>query len=225
MLFDGGWPYLTRGRALVLILALLGLGWLLLQIFQPDPTRLSLWRGPGGNGISVQAGAASNSLSAVMAPQTGQGLSDPLRPWGNPLQAANTVMTQGYGVGSHAPAEVWGAVDLALDGNGDGNADPEGTWSKPVYATHSGVIKTTADSWPAGNHVWVTNDQYRTGYAHLQSFAVRNGQMVARGDLIGYIGSTGQSSGPHLDYQVWQKQGGRWVNVNPLDFNVLELVR
>ncbi|NJK80790.1 MAG: M23 family metallopeptidase [Chloroflexaceae bacterium] len=130
-------------------------------------------------------------------------------------------MTQGYGEGSHAPANVWGAIDLALDGDGDGAADPDGTWGQPIYATHAGVIKATPNSWPAGNHVWITNDQYRTGYAHLQDFAVQDGQFVQRGTLIGHIGSTGQSSGPHLDYQIWRMQGGTWINVNPLGYEPL----
>jgi len=50
---------------------------------------------------------------------------------------------------------------------------------------------------------------------------VQDGQEVKRGELIGYVGSTGQSSGPHLDYQVWEDG----VNVNPLDYGVLEQVR
>jgi murein DD-endopeptidase MepM/ murein hydrolase activator NlpD len=143
-------------------------------------------------------------------------------PAGNPLNAANAVMTQGYGTGSHAPAATWGAIDLALDSNGDGIADPNGTWERPIYSTHSGIVQITPNSYPAGNHVWVINDSYKTGYAHLQGFAVENGQAVARGTIIGYIGSTGMSSGPHLDYQVWRKQGGGWVNVNPLDYGALD---
>lgn len=215
MLFDGGWPYLTRERTIVLILALIGLGWLLLQTGRPDQARISLWRGP-----LTQSSTAS--LTGV-AEQTGQGLSNVgLRPQGNPLGVANTVMTQDYGVGTHAPAHIWGAVDLAIDGNSDGKADPEGTWGHPVYATHPGTVKVTRDSWPAGNHVWVVNDAFKTGYAHLQDFAVEDGQVVQRGQVIGFIGSTGQSSGPHLDYQVWQLQNGQWVNVHPAEFGALD---
>jgi len=147
---------------------------------------------------------------------------DETRPHGNPLQAPQTVITQGYGVGTHAPAEVWGAIDLALDGDGDGRADPAATWNQPIYATHRGVVRVTPNSDPAGNHVWITNAAYRTGYAHLASFAVADGQEVRRGDLIGTIGSTGMSSGPHLDYQVWVWDGGQWVNVNPLEYGALE---
>jgi murein DD-endopeptidase MepM/ murein hydrolase activator NlpD len=134
-------------------------------------------------------------------------------------------MTQGYGVGSHAPAATWGAVDLAIDGNGDGAADPDGTFGHPIYATHSGVIKLSPDSWPAGNHIWVANDEYRSGYSHLSRFAVADGQTVRPGDVIGYIGTSGMSSGPHLDYQVWQMQGGQWVNQNPLDYGALDGAR
>lgn len=153
----------------------------------------------------------------------GRGLSgNQSRPQGNPLHASNTVMTQGYGTGSHAPANVWGAIDLAVDGNNDGNADPEGSQGHPVYATHSGIVRARYNTWPAGNHIWIINDAYKTGYAHLQDFAVSDGQMVQAGDLIGHIGSTGQSSGPHLDYQVWHLQDGTWVNQNPLNFDTLQ---
>jgi hypothetical protein len=148
----------------------------------------------------------------------GRGMSGGLRPDGCPVRSGHIVMTQGYGMGTHAPAHIWGAIDLALDGNGDGQADPDGSWGKPIHATHSGVARVQSNTWPAGNHVWIINESYKTGYAHLQEFAVVEGQVVQEGDLIGYIGSTGQSSGPHLDYQVWQKINGAWVNQNPLDF-------
>ncbi len=120
-------------------------------------------------------------------------------------------------MGTHAPAATWGAIDIAIDGNGDGQADPEASDGAPVYATMRGVVRVTPNSVPAGNHVWVLGERYKTGYAHLKAFAVETGQTVERGTLIGYIGSTGHSSGPHLDYQVW-KDG---VNQNPLDYGAL----
>ena len=171
-------------------------------------------------GLLGQHGLGGSNAAALVgvAQLQGRDYDSALVPNGNPLRAANTVITQGYGVGTHAPAHVWGAIDLALDGDGDGKADPEGTWNRPVYATHAGRVTLTRDSWPAGNHIWVTNEQYRTGYAHLADFAVSDGQWVNPGDLIGYIGSTGMSSGPHLDYQVWVWRDGRWVNQNPLDY-------
>jgi murein DD-endopeptidase MepM/ murein hydrolase activator NlpD len=210
---------------IVFLLALIGLAWLAFQLFGPARERqLSLWTPAGQRSTSANAAAAApnNGLSGVAVPLQGRGLSNDLRPQGNPLGVPNTVMTQGYGVGSHAPAETWGAIDLAIDSDNDGGADPAGTWEHPVYATHDGVVRVTPDSWPAGNHVWVTNNAYRTGYSHLARFAVSSGQQVKRGDLIGYIGSTGQSSGPHLDYQVWEMVNGNWVNFNPLDYGALD---
>lgn len=141
-------------------------------------------------------------------------------PRGDPLRDARTVMTQGYGVGSHAPANLWGAVDLAIDSDGDGQGDPQGTMGAPIYATHWGTIKMTPNSYPAGNHVWVLGQHFKTGYSHLSSYAegLHDGQQVERGQLIGYVGSSGEASGPHLDYQVW-KDG---MNVNPLDYGAFE---
>ncbi len=139
------------------------------------------------------------------------------RPWGNPIGSPRAVMTQGYGIGTHAPAEIWGGIDLTIDGSGDGRPDPAATWNAPLYATMSGVIEIRPNSVPAGNHVWIKNKRYKVGYGHLQSFAVKSGQLVERGDLIGYIGATGVATGPHLHYHIWE--GG--VNVNPLKFGAL----
>ena len=165
--------------------------------------------GGGLTGLFAKRAPATTGLASL--PQ------DPNMPWGNPTDSTAAVMTQGYGVGTHAPAATWGAIDIAIDGNGDGDADPQTSDGAPVYATMRGVVRVTPNSVPAGNHVWVLGDRYKTGYAHLKAFAVENGQTVERGTLIGYIGSTGHSSGPHLDYQVW-KDG---VNQNPLDYGVL----
>jgi murein DD-endopeptidase MepM/ murein hydrolase activator NlpD len=163
--------------------------------------------------FSRQSEGASTALAAAPQPQD--------VPWGNPTDSTRAVMTQGYGVGTHAPAHVWGGVDIAIDGSGDGHADPQGSMGAPLYATMSGVIELTYDSWPAGNHAWIKNDRYKVGYGHMQSFAVENGQTVRRGDLIGYMGSTGQSSGPHLHYHIWEDG----ANVNPLNFGALDGVR
>jgi murein DD-endopeptidase MepM/ murein hydrolase activator NlpD len=215
-------------RLLVIALAVFGVVWLFFAGRNPQETAtLSRWSGNPFAAAQTQGNAAGVSaaagLSGAAQPQaSGRGQPNDLRPYGNPLGVRNTVMTQGYGVGTHAPAATWGAIDLAIDSTGDGYADPQGSWDHPIYATHSGTVRVTPDSYPAGNHVWVTNESYRTGYAHLASFAVRSGQTVQRGDLIGYVGSTGMSSGPHLDYQVWEMRGGSWVNVNPLHYGALD---
>jgi murein DD-endopeptidase MepM/ murein hydrolase activator NlpD len=159
--------------------------------------------------FSKQNAAQSTGLASATQPQD--------VPWGNPTDSTRAVMTQGYGVGSHAPAAVWGGIDIAIDGNGDGDADPGGSMGAPIYATMSGVVETQADTMPAGNHLWIKNERYKVGYGHLKGFAVETGQTVQRGDLIGYMGSTGQSSGPHLHYHIWQDG----INVNPLGFGAL----
>jgi murein DD-endopeptidase MepM/ murein hydrolase activator NlpD len=136
-------------------------------------------------------------------------------PQGCPIQPSNgqVVITQGYAVGTHAPATVWGAVDLAVDSNGDGYAEPGATWYTPVVATHAGHVRVTLNSYPAGNHVWVeaSHTPWRTGYAHLAIITVISEQYVQPGDVIGLIGSSGMSSGPHLDYQIWQGE----TNIDP----------
>lgn len=81
-----------------------------------------------------------------------------------------------------------------------------------VYATGDGrVVKRQSDAWGYGNHIVVNHGHgYTTVYAHLSRFAVSNGAKVKRGQLIGYVGSTGRSTGPHLHYEVRR-------NNNPLN--------
>jgi murein DD-endopeptidase MepM/ murein hydrolase activator NlpD len=217
----GEWPYLTRGRKVLLILALIGLGYLLLQTRQ-SPAQLSTWSAnPFAAAPATLLKAQPPAIVVEAAPQTGRAQPGDDVPAGNPLGAVAIVLTQGYGVGSHAPAAIWGGVDLAIDGNGDGQADPEGTFGMPVYATQAGIARVKPDTWPGGNYLAIEGAHYKIAYAHLSKYAVEDGQAVERGQVVGYIGSTGQSSGPHLHYEVWQDG----VNVNPLDYGALDAVR
>lgn len=123
------------------------------------------------------------------------------------------VLTQGYGVGTHAPAEIWGAVDLAVDGDGDGDAEAWASWYTPIVATHDGYATVTPNSYPGGNYVSVQDPGgvWRTGYGHLALITVVSGQFVRAGEQIGLMGESGMASGPHLDYQVWRNG----VNIDP----------
>jgi murein DD-endopeptidase MepM/ murein hydrolase activator NlpD len=86
----------------------------------------------------------------------------------------------------------------------------------PIYATGDGVVyKADASLSGYGNHIEINHGYgYKTLYAHLSKYNCKPGQRVKRGDLIGYVGSTGRSQAPHLHYEVL-KDG---VHVNPLNF-------
>lgn len=136
-------------------------------------------------------------------------------PHGCPLApgAGAVVLTQGYDEGTHAPASIWGGIDLAIDLDRDGESEPASTQGQPIAATHAGVAHVYLGSWPAGNYVRVTDEQrgWSSAYAHLDSVAVADGQAVATGALLGTVGSSGMASGPHLHYEVWHGS----TNVDP----------
>lgn len=90
---------------------------------------------------------------------------------------------------------------------------PKGT---PVYASGDGKI-TRADNKSSGfgKHIRVDHGYgYLTLYAHLSQYNVKKGQKVKRGDLIGFVGSTGRSEAPHLHYEVWKEE----ERINPINF-------
>ena len=84
-------------------------------------------------------------------------------------------------------------------------AAPAGT---PVHALGDGtVISAKWDSHGGGNTIKLQHpNRYQTGYLHLKGYAkgIKPGVMVSQGDVIGYVGSTGASTGPHLDFRVWK---------------------
>jgi len=90
---------------------------------------------------------------------------------------------------------------------------PRGT---PIYATGDGRIERADNSATGyGNHIRVNHGYgYVSLYAHLYKYNVRVGQRVKRGDVIGFVGSTGRSEAPHLHYEIY-KDGER---INPINF-------
>jgi murein DD-endopeptidase MepM/ murein hydrolase activator NlpD len=78
---------------------------------------------------------------------------------------------------------------------------PQGT---PIYATGNGVVKVAGSSDGGyGNHVVINHGYgYQTLYGHMVRIKVRAGQRVTRGQVIGWVGSTGKSTGPHCHYEV-----------------------
>ncbi len=93
-----------------------------------------------------------------------------------------------------------------------------GAYGKAIVASDGGkVIRTNYSGWGGGYGLYVMIDHgngYSTMYAHCSSVAVSVGQTVSKGQVIGYIGSTGDSSGPHLHFEV-RKNG---VKIDPLQF-------
>ena len=89
---------------------------------------------------------------------------------------------------------------------------PKGT---PIYASGSGKIYRAQRSSTFGKVVYIDHGYgYKTIYAHMSRMVVRRGQQIRRGDLIGYVGSTGLSVAPHLHYEV--HKNGR--PLNPISF-------
>jgi len=89
-------------------------------------------------------------------------------------------------------------------------AAPIGT---PIRATADGVVSFAGWDGPYGNKISIRhNGTYSTNYCHQSKFAVKKGQHVMQGQIIGYVGTTGFSTGPHLHYEM-VKNG---VKINPM---------
>lgn len=116
-------------------------------------------------------------------------------------------MASGFGVRSDPFTKVrkmhWG-MDFTA---------PKGT---PIYATGDGIIERADNKATGyGNHIRINHGYgYESLYAHLYKYNVRKNQKVRRGDLIGFVGSTGRSEAPHCHYEIF-KDGQR---INPINF-------
>ena len=80
-------------------------------------------------------------------------------------------------------------------------AAPQGT---PIYATANGTVTVAGNTGNGyGNHVVINHGYgYETLYGHMVKVKARAGQQIKRGEVIGYVGSTGKSTGPHCHYEV-----------------------
>jgi murein DD-endopeptidase MepM/ murein hydrolase activator NlpD len=95
--------------------------------------------------------------------------------------------------------------------NGVDLASPTGT---PIYATADGLVSKAEWFSSYGNYVQLEHGaQIETRYGHMSRIAVSAGQQVKKGDVIGFVGSTGRSTGPHLHYEV--RVAGAPVNPIP----------
>ncbi|MBQ2691725.1 MAG: peptidoglycan DD-metalloendopeptidase family protein [Clostridia bacterium] len=119
-----------------------------------------------------------------------------------PLPAANNVITCKYGMRTHP---ITGVYKLHT------GIDLRASTGTKIYAANAGtVIKATYSS--AYGYYVVVNHGGGTStlYAHMSKMAVKNGQKVSQGTVLGYVGSTGYSTGPHLHFEVIKN--GNYVN-------------
>lgn len=87
-----------------------------------------------------------------------------------------------------------------------GGTDIGASYGSAIYAADSGTVVRSADGWNGGwgNYVMIDHGNgMQTLYAHMSSRAVSVGQTVSRGQTIGYVGSTGMSTGPHLHFEMY----------------------
>jgi len=115
------------------------------------------------------------------------------------------IMSQGFGCTTLGLAPLDAACPSGHFHTGDDIAGPH---QADVFAADTGVIRTFAGSTGYGNYAIITHGNgYATLYGHLHDFVARDGDLVQRGDLIAHEGSTGNSTGPHLHFEVRQAGG------------------
>ena len=113
-----------------------------------------------------------------------------------------TRIASGFGMRIHP---IYGIAKMH---NGLDFTAPQGT---PIYATGDGVVNEAGVGNGTGNHVIINHGYgYETEYMHMVRIKARVGQAVKRGEVIGWVGSTGASTGPHCHYEVH-------INGTPVD--------
>ena len=118
------------------------------------------------------------------------------------LPLSGSFLTSGFGMRQHpllGTRRAHSGIDLAA---------PMGT---PIYATADGMVGRA--QWQGGYGLFVEMEHgggLQTRFGHMSRMNVAAGQQVRKGDLIGYVGSTGQSTGPHLHYEI--RVNGQAVN-------------
>lgn len=128
-----------------------------------------------------------------------------------PIDVKDYTMSSGYG---YRRDPVYGSTKFH---EGLDFAAKTGT---PVYATGDGVVEVAERRTGYGNCIDLSHGyNYVTRYAHLSEILVKPGQDVKRGDLIGKVGSTGKSTGPHLHYEVRFKDEPQ----NPVNYYFMDI--
>ncbi|PKB19316.1 murein DD-endopeptidase MepM/ murein hydrolase activator NlpD [Novosphingobium kunmingense] len=154
----------------------------------------SNWKSLDKASVTAVTAAAATSFRP-------RGVSVPSR-----MPVMGAALTSSYGMRIHpvlGGRRAHNGIDLAM---------PTGT---PVYATADAVVSKAERFSSYGLYVALEHGgEIQTRYGHLSRIAVGAGQQVRKGDVIGYVGSTGRSTGPHLHYEV--RVNG--LSVNPVPY-------
>lgn len=121
-------------------------------------------------------------------------------------------LSSGFGMRRH-PILGYNKMHKGMD-----FAAPTGT---PIYAAGNGTVEMAGRQSGYGNYIRIRhNSSLKTAYAHLSRFAkgISKGKRVSQGDIIGYVGTTGRSTGPHLHYEVLVSN--QQVNPNRVDLPI-----
>jgi murein DD-endopeptidase MepM/ murein hydrolase activator NlpD len=160
--------------------------------------------------VSIQPGIAELQPApgeSETAAEFRKNVSD-VRYWSEPLVLPVAgCMTSPFGVRRYLNGKATGDYHGGLD-----QRSPAGT---PVHAVAGGVVKIVRDWTLHGRTVGVDHGQgLESMYLHLSKFAVAEGATVHKGDVVGYVGSTGRSTAPHLHWSLYVNG----VPVNPLEW-------
>jgi murein DD-endopeptidase MepM/ murein hydrolase activator NlpD len=172
-------------------------------------------RAAGGVSVPPNSAIAEIAAAALSSPEDTFGvLRDLLQGLENRLRYVRRDVEQREALASATPS-IWPAHGW-LTGLFGGRSDPftgepgyhqgldiSTEKGQPVYATADGTVQSASYTGDYGNMIFITHGfGLATRYGHLSRFAVKAGAAVRRGDIIGYVGSTGRSTGSHLHYEI-----------------------
>ncbi len=157
-------------------------------IIREGTPKLQLMRW-GKDGVYYEASGVGEQRSGLLAPVPGR-------------------MTSRYGMRRH-PILGYKRMHAGIDFKAG--------YGQPIYAVTDGTVQFAGRNGGHGNFVKLAHGGgLGTGYAHMSKIAVRSGQRVRRGQVIGYVGSTGLSTGPHLHYEMYRS--GKTVDPSSVRF-------
>lgn len=146
--------------------------------------------------------AAAASSSASSSTSDSSGSSD-----GNTVYTPPTSSTDSGGLSGIWPLPGYGTSSITqyFGENGHGGVDIGVPYGTPIVAVASGTVLNASYHWSWGNNVLIYhNGTYSTRYAHMSVIACNVGDYVEQGQVIGYVGSTGNSTGNHLHFEVYE---------------------